>query len=224
MPKYKRIPFILIARFQDFTRVLAHCRMHIDPRRIHLGEGTLLFARNFLMRPKMVGSLFPSSRFVVERILEKINWHRAMTIVEYGPGVGTITEKILARMSPAAKLIALETNKDFVCYLERAFLDRRLDIVHTSADSVLRILQELGIRGVDYIISGVPYTNVSSDQRRTMIEQSCKALNPGGAMLIYQYRGVLLPLLRTCFGKVQQDFELRNILPIRIFSCSLRHD
>jgi len=62
-------------------------------------EETLLFAKNFLQHPKMLGSLIPSSRFLVDRPLGKIDWARARTIVEYGPGVGTITAPILGRMS-----------------------------------------------------------------------------------------------------------------------------
>ena len=63
----------------------------------HRGEETLLFAKNFLQHPRMLGSLIPSSRFLVERLLRKVDWKRAKTIVEYGPGVGTIT----ALSSPA---------------------------------------------------------------------------------------------------------------------------
>ena len=55
------------------------------------GEETLLFAKNFLQHPKMLGSLIPSSRFLIGRLLSKVDWGARRTIVEYGPGVGTIT-------------------------------------------------------------------------------------------------------------------------------------
>src|SRR5258708_1647724 len=48
-------------------------------------EETFLFAKNFLQHPKMLGSLIPSSRFLVDRLLGKIDWGRAKVIVEYGP-------------------------------------------------------------------------------------------------------------------------------------------
>src|SRR5262249_43345723 len=72
-------------------------------RKASRGEETLLFARNFLQHPKMLGSLVPSSRFLIDRLLNKIDWKRARTLVEYGPGVGTITSHILQRMSPEAR-------------------------------------------------------------------------------------------------------------------------
>ena len=80
-------------------------------------EETLLFAKNFLQHPKMLGSLIPSSRFLIDRLLSRVDWKRARTIVEYGPGVGTITAHILSRMSPDARLVVFEMNEDFVRYL-----------------------------------------------------------------------------------------------------------
>src|SRR6266852_2153178 len=110
----------------------------------HRREETLLFAKNFLQHPRMLGSLIPSSRFLVDRLLGKVDWSRARTIVEYGPGVGTITSHILARMAPDAKLVVFEMNGDFVSYLRRTFRDPRLHVVHGSAESVGVELRRLG--------------------------------------------------------------------------------
>ena len=81
-------------------------------------EQLLLFGRNFLKHPRMLGSVIPSSRFLVDRVLGQVDWPRAGTIVEYGPGVGTLTREILRRLGPEATLVAIETNGDFVSYLE----------------------------------------------------------------------------------------------------------
>src|SRR5438270_12789360 len=43
-------------------------------RNTSLSEETLLFAKNFLQHPKMLGSLIPSSRFLVDGLLSKIDW------------------------------------------------------------------------------------------------------------------------------------------------------
>src|SRR5260221_12306347 len=99
-------------------------------------EETLLFAKNFIQHPLMLGSLIPSSRFLIDRLLAKVDWTRARTVVEYGPGVGTITAQILARMQPNSRLIVFEMNEDFVGYLARAFPDPRLHVVHWSAETV----------------------------------------------------------------------------------------
>ena len=78
----------------------------------------LLFAGNFIRHPYMLGSIIPSSRFLVNQVLEPIDWERARVIVEYGPGVGTITGEILRRMHSDAHLVAIETNRAFVRFLQ----------------------------------------------------------------------------------------------------------
>jgi phospholipid N-methyltransferase len=86
-------------------------------QRASRSEQLLLFGRNFLKHPKMLGSLIPSSRFLVNHLLAEVDWPRARVFLEYGPGVGTFTTEILRRMRPDAVLIALETNSDFVRFL-----------------------------------------------------------------------------------------------------------
>jgi phospholipid N-methyltransferase len=176
------------------------------------GEETLLFAKNFLQHPKMLGSLIPSSRFLIDRLLGQVDWKRARTIVEYGPGVGTITAHILERMRPDARLVVFEMNQDFVSYLGRAFPDPRMHVVHGSAENVQRELERLKLEGADYIISGIPFTTMPEEVREKIMSESREALNPGGSALVYQFTRTVLPYLRSHFRKIDQDFEPRNIL------------
>jgi len=190
------------------------------PNKPSRSEETLLFAKNFLQHPKMLGSLIPSSRFLVDRLLKKVDWQRARTLVEYGPGVGTFTAHILNRMAPEARLLVFEMNGDFVNYLRRAFPDPRLHVVHGSAENVRAELERLECGGADYIISGIPYTTMPEQLRGRIMEESRQALNPGGAVLVYQFTRAVLPYLRACFDQVYQDFEPLNILPARLFYCT----
>ena len=190
------------------------------PNKPSRSEETLLFAKNFLQHPKMLGSLIPSSRFLVDRLLKKVDWQRAHTLVEYGPGVGTFTAHILNRMAPEARLLVFEMNGDFVNYLRRAFPDPRLHVVHGSAENVRAELERLECGGADYIISGIPYTTMPEQLRGRIMEESRQALNPGGAVLVYQFTRAVLPYLRACFDQVYQDFEPLNILPARLFYCT----
>jgi len=183
-------------------------------------EETLLFAKNFFQHPMMLGSLVPSSRFLIDRLLGKIDWKRARTLVEYGPGVGTITAHILERMGTEARLVVFEMNEDFVRYLNRIFPDKRLHVVHGSAENVQRELDRLKLDGADYIISGIPFTTMPMELRERIMRESREALNPGGAALVYQFTRAVLPYLRSHFRQIDQDFEPRNILPARLFYCT----
>src|SRR5437588_12298724 len=73
----------------------------------------LLFAKTFFKHPNMVGWVLPSSPFLVDEVLKQVDWDQARVIVEYGPGVGAFTARMLERMRPDAKLIALELNPGF---------------------------------------------------------------------------------------------------------------
>src|SRR5271156_2356989 len=85
-----------------------------------------LFARNFFKYPSMLGSVVPSSPFLVKDIMAQIDWDRARVLVEFGPGVGTITRQVLKRMRHDAVLLVIELNEDFVDYLGDTILDPRL--------------------------------------------------------------------------------------------------
>jgi phospholipid N-methyltransferase len=121
----------------------------------------LLFVRNFLRHPRMLGSIVPSSRFLVRRLLAQIDWSRARVIVEYGPGVGVVTGQILRNMRPDAVLIVIETNPEFVAFLRSAIVDERLKVVEGSADNVVEILRDFGYTGADYIVSGIPFSTMA---------------------------------------------------------------
>ena len=180
---------------------------------------TFLFAKTFFKHPAMLGSLIPSSSYLSDHLLQQIDWRSVRVAVEYGPGVGTLTQGILAQLGPDAKLVAIETQPDFVHYLRRSFSDPRVHIVYGSASQVGEIFEQLKLESADCIISGIPYTTLERSVRDKILRESWRVLRPNGAFLVYQFTGAVLPYLRQVFGRVHQSFELRNILPARIFYC-----
>ena len=168
----------------------------------------------------MLGAVVPSSSFLVKDLMNEIDWARARVIVEYGPGVGTITREMLKRMRSDATLLVVETNSDFVQHLRESLPDNRLKIVHGSAADVRKILAECGLAPADYIISSIPFSFMSAAAREKILAESRLALGPQGSMLVFQYNRTILPHLKSCFSSVRQGFQLLNILPARIFYCT----
>jgi phospholipid N-methyltransferase len=179
----------------------------------------LLFARNFFRHPRMLGSIVPSSRFLIKQLLEPINWGRARTIVEYGPGVGGITAELLRRMRPDARLIAIEMNPDFVRYLRESITDTRLHVVEGSAVEVEEILHRCGCAHADYIISGIPFSTIPAPLRERILRKTRDVLEPGGAFIVYQFSTRVLQDLKRIFGYVGRKFEPLNVLPAHLFIC-----
>jgi phospholipid N-methyltransferase len=182
---------------------------------------SVLFAANFLRHPFMLGSMVPSSRFLVDRVLQPIDWQQARVVVEYGPGVGTLTSEILKRMRHDACLIAIEMNGNFVRFLQKAFPDPRLQVVQGSAANVLEILHRVGFTRANYVISGIPLGSLPTAMRAEIATRSRDALEPGGLFIVYQFMSRVLPLLKRTFPNVVRSVEWRNIPPAHVFACAL---
>jgi phospholipid N-methyltransferase len=180
----------------------------------------LLFALNFFKHPKMLGSLIPSSRYLTDRLLRRIDWKRARVIVEYGPGVGTFTAEVLQRMYPGATLVVIETNEDFVRFLQESLPDPRLHVVHGSAEDVGSILARLGCGAADYVISGIPFSTMPEDLRDRILGATRAALRAEGQLLVYQFSTKVEPHLQRVFRHVHRDFEPLNVLPAQVFYCT----
>jgi phospholipid N-methyltransferase len=179
----------------------------------------LLFARNFFRHPRMLGSIVPSSRFLIRQLLEPIDWEQARVIVEYGPGVGGITTEVLRRMRPDALLIAIETNPEFVRFLRSSTADERLRVVEASAEWVDEILRQHGHDKASYIISGIPFSTLSAPVRERILRKTCGVLEPRGAFLVYQFSTRVLEDLQRIFRYVRRQFEPLNVLPAHLFFC-----
>src|SRR6201991_2751984 len=115
------------------------------------------FLRGFLKNPVMVGSIIPSSRVLIDKMLDPVDWANTRLFVEYGPGVGTFTKPILERLGPDATLLTIDTNPDFTHYLKERIDDPRLVAVTGSAADVEKILSDRTLGSADYVLSGLPF-------------------------------------------------------------------
>jgi len=167
----------------------------------------------------MLGSIVPSSRFLIKQLLQPIDWAQARVIVEYGPGVGGITAEILRRMRPDASLIAIETNPEFVRFLRSTAEDERLHVVEASAESVVEILRQHGHERASYVISGIPFSTISAPVRERILRSTWSVLEPHGSFLVYQFSTRVLQDLRRIFRYVRHQFEPLNVLPAHLFFC-----
>lgn len=193
---------------------------HIPARSRGRASQMLLFAANFLKHPAKVGWVLPSSSFLVDEVLKRVDWDQARIIVEYGPGVGAFTTRVLQRMRPDARLVALEINPEFFQFLNGSLRDPRLQLVQESAADIDAVLARLGHPYADYVISGIPFKTLPPPLRDTIVRKTHSVLRPNGSFLVYQFSGAVLPYLEQVFGRVSRDFELLNIIPARLFCCA----
>ncbi len=176
-----------------------------------------MFFRGFLKHPVMVGSIIPSSRAVIEKMLAPVDWANTKVFVEYGPGVGTFTRPILERLAPDATLVAIDTNSDFCEYLKQSIPDSRLQIVNGSAVDVNEILEELGLSKADYAVSGLPFSTLPPGVGAAIAKATSSALRPGGAFLVYQFRPSVRDIIAPFFARVDHAFEPWNVPPAQLW-------
>lgn len=175
------------------------------------------FLRGFIKHPVMVGSIIPSSRQTIDKVLAKVDWDACKLFVEYGPGVGTFTEHVLARMAPDATLIAIDTNDDFIKYLRGKYADNRLLPINGSAADVNQIIKDCGFDNADYVLSGLPFSTLPPGIGPKIAEQTYEALRPGGAFLVYQFTPKVRDFLEPVFDRIDRGLEWVNVPPCTIF-------
>ena len=82
-----------------------------------------VFFRGFLEHPRMVGSIIPSSKHTIEKMLAPVDWDECKLFVEYGPGVGTFCRPVLDRLPRDGALVVIDTNPLYIDYLKRTIRD-----------------------------------------------------------------------------------------------------
>jgi phospholipid N-methyltransferase len=175
------------------------------------------FLRGFLKNPVMVGSIIPSSRVLIEKMLSPVDWANTKLFVEYGPGVGTFTRPVLDLLGPDASLVTIDTNADFTRYLRESIDDPRLIAVNGSAADVENILQDHGFGSADYVLSGLPFSTLPPGVGDDIAEATAKVIRPGGAFLVYQFSPKVLDFIRPHFDSIRRGFEWINVPPATLF-------
>ena len=175
------------------------------------------FLVGFIKHPVMVGSVIPSSKVLIDKMLAPVDWDNCKLFVEYGPGVGTFTQQILDRLAPDATLLTIDTNSDFTDYLNGKFTDSRLEAVTGSAASVRKIMADRGFENADYILSGLPFSTLPPGIGPKIAAETAAALRPGGAFLVYQFSPKVRDFIAPHFERIDKGFEWVNIPPATLF-------
>jgi phospholipid N-methyltransferase len=180
-------------------------------------EPWAIFFEGFVRHPVMVGSIIPSSRYTVNRVLDPVDWDACRLLVEYGPGVGTFCRPVLDRMRRDASLIVIDTNPLYIDYLKRTINDSRFIAVLGSAADVEEIVRRHGHEHADYVLSGLPFSTLPEGVGPVIAEATHRVIRPGGAFLVYQYVARARGYMARHFKQIDEAVEFRNIPPCRLY-------
>jgi SAM-dependent methyltransferase len=199
----------------EITRERLPDRIRRRARRV-LGPWGVFF-EGFLRHPVMVGSIVPSSRFTIARMLAPVDWDTCRVFVEYGPGIGTFCRPVLNRLRRDAQLIVIDTNPQFIDYLRRTIGDSRFVAVNGSATDVEAIVRAQGHDHADYVLSGLPFSTLPEGVGPAIAAATHRVLRPGGAFLVYQFTAQAGRMMARHFARIDRAFEWRNVMPCFLF-------
>lgn len=172
-----------------------------------------VFFQGFLEHPRMVGSIIPSSKSTIDKMLAPVKWNECKLFVEYGPGVGTFCRPVLEHLPRDGELIVIDTNPLYIDYLKRTIRDSRFHAVLGSAEDVEEIVRSLGHEHADYVLSGLPFSTLPDGVGPAIVAATHRVVRPGGAFLTYQFSTTARDLTARHFARVDTGFAWFNIPP-----------
>ncbi len=167
---------------------------------------------------KTSGTVTPSSRVLINRLLAPIDFKKSRYIVELGAGNGCVTRALLERMDENCVLLCFEVNEKFATSL-RTLTDPRVKIFNVCASSLRTVLNHLGVDKVDYVVSSLPLALIDNDLVSHILNNVNDNLHQGGRFLQYQYSLKNYSDVKPVFSDVKLRFTLRNMPPAFVYEC-----
>tara|TARA_Y100001970_G_scaffold205634_1_gene250427 strand:+ start:2427 stop:2993 length:567 start_codon:yes stop_codon:yes gene_type:complete len=171
------------------------------------------FSFEFLKNPIQIGSPFPSSKSLAKLMVDSAKLQSNATIVELGPGTGSVTKQILKQTSSDSLFFAIEINEILYKKFKQNFPDTI--IYHGTANEIKKYLKIHNRSQVDCIISAIPWATLSIDLQQELFSEIYDVLAPGGKFL------TIALLIGTFFSRgkkfkqlLDSNFELVNKSPV----------
>lgn len=177
------------------------------------------FFKAFFKDAKMVGSIRPSSKHLTKKMLDSVDFSKAKTIVELGPGTGVFTREILAKMAPDAQLLVFELHDDFYHNLNKSIHDKRVHFIHDSAEKIEEYLMKYNLHEADAVISSLPLANFPKELRSSIVDAAKNSLSNEGLMTQFQYSLQSKKYLQSTFDDVKINYTFWNFPPAFVYTC-----
>lgn len=165
---------------------------------------------------KQVGSIVPSSSFLVKKIIKDIDFDKRLNILELGAGNGVITKEILGRMSPDSMLYSYENNATLIDMLEHIH-DERL-IVKGESVANLKMLDD---DYFDVVVSSLPLANLDNEFKNAIYTDIKSKIKDSGIFIQYQYLLLDYKKIEKSFSNCRLDFCLLNFPPAFIYKIDM---
>lgn len=158
------------------------------------------------------GAITSSSKFLVNKMLAKIDYRQDLDLLQFGYGKGVFTKKIIQEMTPKSTLTIFELDKNCRKY---KISDQRITYIENSAEKVSKYFQN---KQFDHIISTLPFASLPKNVSENIFIEIKKHLKKNGKFLQFQYSLFSKKDIYKLFNrKPNLDFELLNLPPAFIY-------
>ena len=180
----------------------------------------LSFIKQYITKPRTVGAVLPSSKYLAAKMTQGIDFDNAKCIVEYGAGTGVFTDKILKQRRPQTTVLLFENNTEFYNQLCKKYTsEANLQIINDSAEHIGKYLHKHNFSFADYIISGLPFASLPQGVSVRIMEQTKKYLKQDGSFITFQYTLLKKEFIGQFFPNISIKRELRNVPPAYVLCC-----
>lgn len=139
----------------------------------------------FLRNPRTVGAVAPSSAVLARQIVRGVGDRPDERVVELGPGTGSFTRAIVARLRGDGRLLAVEIDPGFAAGIRRRW--PAVECVCASAEDLPRLAADRGFLPADRIVSGLPFASLPQATTRGILDAIVQTLRPAGTFATFQY-------------------------------------
>lgn len=184
------------------------------------------FLTRAIKQPSTIGAVLPTSDHVAEAVAEVLPRTGKPTVLELGPGTGALSNAIHRHLPDGSLHIAVEVDPELVRYLETE--KPWLRVLHGDAKDLGALLESIGVTQVDGVISSIPWTLLTQQRRREVLDEVAAALAPQGVFTTVTYITTLWRANTMTFtGALRDTFEevlprsavWRNLPPARVYVC-----
>ncbi len=172
-----------------------------------------------MRNPRQLGALTPSGKSLANAMASCIDTEND-SVIELGPGTGSITRAIIEKGLPLNRLLLLEKDPQFAQQLALSFPGVRLEVADASELQSLTL--EPIMPKVNKIVSSLPLLSIRPDVRKKIIEQIFLTLEPDGQLIQFTY-SPFAPLTKELLNGFNVTGErmqtvFKNIPPAFIWS------
>lgn len=194
-------------------------------------KGNSVFFAEGLTHLRTVGSLVCTSRFAARAMAPEIKESDApKVIVEFGVGIGNLTEEIVRRLRPMDFFIGVEINEKLIALcrnnIANAHEGLSVYIEHGDAGYIDSILKKYHLDEADEIVCTLPFRSLPQKDVVRILEKVKSVLKKGGHFTFIRYMTApenkdVFEILAD-FRTVERKIIVRNIPPAEIVKMEKR--